>query len=109
MSTRLKSVATRPAAHGRAPQRTWGVYVIQLDDDRNWVYVGQSYHSPEVRFQQHKNGIRASRIVRRHGRRLRPDLHGRRPRYSSREEALRAEAALAAELRRRGFRVEGGH
>jgi predicted GIY-YIG superfamily endonuclease len=107
-STRSQSGATNPS-DGRRVRGTWGVYVIQLDDDPLWVYVGQSYHSPEDRFKQHRNGIRSSRIVRRRGRKLRPELYRHRPRYTSREQALRAEADLAAELRRRGFRVEGGH
>ena len=34
------------------------------------MYVGQTWHDPEVRFQQHKDGYKASRIVRKYGKRL---------------------------------------
>jgi hypothetical protein len=59
------------------------VYVIELSDDagprvnasRPIVYVGQSVASPEVRFQQHLDGYRSSRYVRRFGVRLRPRLY----------------------------------
>ena len=60
------------------------LYVVRLDDavlrkrkfrERNpnyrpgkpCVYVGQTWLDPEIRFQQHQDGYKASRIVRRHG------------------------------------------
>lgn len=90
------------------------VYVIELssqapDDNRPSVYVGQSWHEPERRFLQHTEGIRAARIVRRSGLRLRPDLTEGWGPYMSREDSLAAEAELAADLRERGYRVFGGH
>ena len=94
--------------------KQYHVYVIELspqtkDDNRFCVYVGQSWHEPERRFLQHKEGIRAARVVRRSGLRLRPDLVAGWGPYASREDSLAAEAELAAELRERGYRVFGGH
>jgi hypothetical protein len=91
--------------------------VIELADaagrrrrrDRPCLYVGQTVVTPEERFAQHRAGHKASRVVRRHGRRLRPDLYEGLPLLASREAALVLEARVAAELRSRGYRVFGGH
>lgn len=99
------------------------VYVIHLDEkikdkhpnkvgddpDLPAVYVGQSYHPPKDRFQQHKEGIHASRHVRRFGLELIPYLYQPYNPLSSQDEALRVEAALAEKLRRLGYTVFGGH
>ena len=63
------------------------VYVIELDDShlvrrgKGYLYVGETSETPEVRFQKHRDGAVnkhgvsiASRHVRQHGKRLRPDL-----------------------------------
>jgi len=89
--------------------RTYGVYVIKLKSVRRSVYVGQSYLSPEERFENHLAGYRASRIVTKYGGKLRPDLYGHLPRYHSREQAEQAERELAQNLRARGWTVYGGH
>lgn len=98
------------------------VYVIELGpmacagraacpghERRPPVYVGQSARTPEVRLQQHLDGHKAARIVRRHGIRLKPRLYRNYGPYSSRDGALRGESALAERLRRRGYCVFGGH
>ena len=97
--------------------RVYRIYVIELADsagrrrrrDRPCLYVGQTVVTAEERFAQHRSGHKASRIVRRHGRRLRPDLYHGLPLLASREAALVLEARVAAELRSRGYRVFGGH
>src|SRR4029453_9946980 len=52
------------------------VYVVFLrnpkGDGKAAYYVGMTGLSPEQRFQNHKQGIKAARIVRRCGERLRP-------------------------------------
>ena len=105
-------------AGGRArrPSRIYRIYVVELADaagrrrpDRPCVYVGQTVVTPEERLAQHKAGHKASRVVRRHGLRLRPDLYAGLPLLASREAALVLEARVAAELRARGYRVFGGH
>jgi hypothetical protein len=103
-----------------APPTQYHVYVIELDpaarrardcdgaDPGPPVYVGQSALTPEERFDQHRAGRRASRIVRAHGVRLRPDLSTGWGPYGSRREAEAAEAELADHLRARGHCVRGG-
>ena len=103
-----------------APPTRYHVYVIELDEDMSRrrdcagadggapVYVGQSALTPELRFEQHKAGYRASRDVRAHGIRLRPDLSEGWGPYGSRREAEAAEAELAERLRARGLCVFGG-
>jgi hypothetical protein len=87
------------------------VYVIELDDPKI-VYVGQSWHSPEVRLQKHLSNEKkiGSRYVRNaKNPRLRPDLYAYLPSYSSRESAEAAETRHAQRLERQGFTVKGGH
>ena len=93
------------------------VYVIQLEpavafdrrfrkqnpecnDAKGFFYVGQTAHDPEVRFQQHLDGVRASRLVTKHGKYL---SRRRCRRCASRREAERLERSVASSLRRRGF------
>ena len=93
------------------------VYVIELSDDagprvnpqKPNVYVGQSVRTPEIRFAQHREGFKASRVVRRFGIKLRPRLYRNYGPYRSRDEALKGEKQLADRLRDRGFTVYGGH
>jgi len=77
------------------PAEDASVYVIELDagiwndekfeeenpdarrDELPCLYVGMSSLSPEQRFAQHKAGTKASRRVRKHGIRLRPEFYER--------------------------------
>ena len=95
--------------------RFW-VYVIELRDsvgdregNKPWVYVGQSACTPEVRFQQHLDGYRASRWARDHGERLRPDLYKDQPILRTRPAAERYERDLAGTLKLKGYSIKGGH
>ena len=92
------------------------VYVIELVGmpgqlkGEKWVYVGQSAKTPSERFAQHKAGGRlANPDVRKYGQRLLPALYRKIPPLANRDEAERAEAALARALRERGFLVVGKH
>jgi hypothetical protein len=93
--------------------RTYGVYVIELDRNTNHVYVGQTWYLPHERLAQHNTGFAAFHAARpfKRGARgtLRPDLYRHLPRYRSQAQAEAMEAALAMELKKIGFRVEGGH
>lgn len=64
--------------------------------------------TPEERFANHKNGIKAAGIVRRFGERLVPKLyvHLNPMPY---ERAVEMESILADSLRKRGYQVFGGH
>ena len=55
---------------------------FDADPEKPCVYVGMTGVTPEERFEQHRAGYRASRVVRDFGLRLRPDL-SRRAHYSA--------------------------
>ena len=105
--------------------RSFNVYVINLDpavmdDSRfkaanpDWepgkpcVYVGSTAHSPEHRFQQHRQGYKANRFARDHGTGLRmqpaEDLQG----LQTRDQAEEEERRLARRLRKEGYAVWQG-
>lgn len=97
----------------RARGAQHSVYIALLYDPRGigrWgLYVGETSRDPDVRFDQHKSGYKASRAVTRFGQRLLPELVAHLNPLR-RWEALELEAALAEELRRAGIAwVEGGH
>jgi hypothetical protein len=89
------------------------VYVALLEDRRRacrWgLYVGETSRDPDLRFDQHKTGYKASRWVNRFGVRLLPDLvEHLNP--LARWEAVELEAALAEAFSRAGVPwVAGGH
>ena len=99
------------------------VYVIELDDECEWcrnrptarpsrcVYVGESYHPPEIRLQQHLAGIRPGKPFRMGcaKARLRPELYSHIPPVEDEEEARRLEAKLGQTLERQGYTVAGAH
>jgi len=64
--------------------------------------------SPEERFENHKRGIKAARVVRKFGERLVPKLYAHLNPMTY-KKALEMEAILADSLRKRGFQVFGGH
>jgi hypothetical protein len=88
------------------------VYVVYLrnprGDGKAAYYVGMTGLTPEQRFENHKRGVKAARIVRRFGQRLVPRLYVHlNPMPYQRAQFM--EAALADSLRKRGFVVYGGH
>ena len=89
------------------------VYVVLLEDPRRacrWgLYVGETSRDPDLRFDQHKTGYKASRYVNRFGVRLLPELVGHLNPLR-RWEAIDLEEALAEAFRSAGVPwVEGGH
>ena len=99
---------------------TFRLYVVELDPavlkhgrfrranpqggDR-CLYVGSTAHTPERRYRQHKAGIFCNRgYVTKYGLGLRCDLAGSET-YATRQDAERAESALACALRREGYSV----
>lgn len=93
--------------------RRWRVYVIELDADPNYVYVGETTHPPELRLRQHNTGAYSAgsgRVFIRGARgTLRPDLYAHIPSVFSKEDALALETQIAADLEAAEYRVEGGH
>ena len=88
------------------------VYVVFLrnpnGDGKAGYYVGMTGLTPEQRFENHKNGIKAASVVKKYGERLVPKLyeHLNPMTYGA---AKVMEVELAEELRKRGFVVFGGH
>ena len=95
---------------------TYTIYVIELSRDAIAepcafapLYVGQTAHTPEHRFAQHKAGGRlAAGKAHRFGVKLRYDLMDGIGTFRSRVEAEAAERAVANALTRRGHRVFWG-
>jgi hypothetical protein len=88
------------------------VYVVYLrnpgGDGKAGYYVGMTGLSPDVRFENHKRGYKAARIVTRCGVRLVPRLYQHLNPMPF-KKAVEMEAALADSLRKRGYVVYGGH
>jgi predicted GIY-YIG superfamily endonuclease len=88
------------------------VYVVYLrnpkGDGKAGYYVGMTGLSPEQRFQNHKQGVKAARVVTRYGERLVPTLYAHlNPMPYEKAQAM--EVMLADSLRKRGYVVFGGH
>jgi hypothetical protein len=78
------------------------------DPNKPCVYVGMTGLKPEERFANHKQGIKAARIVQRYGIRLCPELYEWLNPMPF-EAAVVMEQDLADDLRRQGYTVAGGH
>ena len=78
------------------------------DPSKPAVYVGMTGLPVNHRFENHKNGYKSARLVRKYGVRLLPELyeHLNPMPYA---KAQRMEIALAESLRKRGYLVFGGH
>jgi hypothetical protein len=88
------------------------VYVVFLrnpkGDGKAGYYVGMTGLTPEQRFENHKHGIKAARVVTRCGERLVPRLYSHLNPMPF-KKAAEMEGILADSLRKRGFTVYGGH
>ncbi len=108
-----RAALTLKATTHRQARAKHTLYVVLLEDRRRsppWgFYVGETSRDPDLRFDQHKTGYKASRYVNRFGVRLLTDVVAHlNPlrRWEAKElEAALAEAFLAAGLPW----VEGGH
>lgn len=71
-------------------------YAVELDDGS--IYVGSSSSSPRARFRKHKAGGKTSvPAVRKHGKRLRPDL----------VNGASTEASVRRRVRKLGYKTRG--
>jgi predicted GIY-YIG superfamily endonuclease len=107
-----KKPTTPGASRKSARADHHNVYVVYLrnpkGDGKAGYYVGMTGLSPEQRFQNHKSGIKAARIVRKYGERLVPRLYSHlNPMPYDRAKDM--EVMLADSLRKRGYVVFGGH
>jgi hypothetical protein len=106
----------RKRSSRRSQPAVYSVYIVELDRACVRVpcafaplYVGQTAHSPEERFEQHKAGGRlAAGKAHRFGLRLRYDLMKGIGPFKTRKEAEAAEMAVANALQKRGHRVFWG-
>ena len=113
---RLRSVAEKQFHHS--------VYVILLSNralkessilrlnpkrepTKPCVYVGMTGLPVDHRFENHKNGYKAARLVRKHGVRLMPELYEHLNPMPF-EAAAQMEKDLAEDLRNEGYAVTGG-
>ena len=78
------------------------------DPKKPCVYVGMTGLTPEERFANHKVGIKAASVVKRHGLRLLPEFYAHLNPMPF-EAAVQMEKDLAEDLRRAGYMVTGGH
>jgi len=100
----------------RNSSRTYCIYIIELSRACMRqpcalapLYVGQTAHTPEHRFAQHKAGGKlAASKPHKYGVRLRLDLMKGIGPFATRTEAEAAEKAVAEALERRGHRVFWG-
>ena len=72
------------------------------------LYVGKTIRNPEERFQQHKDGYKASRYVKKYGVCLLPDLFEHLNPMNG-AEATELEASIAEALKHAGVPTYGGH
>ncbi len=107
---------SRRAGKRRSESSTYTIYVIELSRAcvaepcaLAPVYVGQTAHTPEHRFEQHKAGGKLAAVKpHRYGVKLRYDLMKGIGPFTSRADAEAAEQAVAEALVRRGHRVFWG-
>ena len=80
----------------------------KADPKKPCLYVGMTGLTPEERFQNHKQGLKAARVVQLFGLRLMPELYEL---YNPMpfEAAVEMERELAEDLRAQGYTVTGGH
>jgi predicted GIY-YIG superfamily endonuclease len=101
----LRVPRKKPACHH-------SVYVVYLrnpnGDGKAGYYVGMTGLTPEQRFENHKDGVKAARVVRKFGERLVPRLYAHLNPMPY-EKAQLMELMLADSLRKRGYLVFGGH
>ena len=127
-SRKLKCVRRRTlktASREQPRERHHNVYVVLLDPAvgrirrirrenpnrevrKPCVYVGMTGLTPEERFANHKQGIKAAWAVTRYGIRLLPELYDHLNPMPY-EAAVQMEMDLAEDLRMAGYTVTGGH
>ncbi len=121
----MKRRTHRKLRAGRQPAHHHHVYVVLLaaaagrirqiraenpgrHPGKPCVYVGMTGLTPEERFANHKAGIKASWVVKRHGIGLLPEMYVHLNPMPF-EAAVQMEMDLAEDLRRAGYTVAGGH
>lgn len=78
------------------------------DPAKPCLYVGMTGLTPDERFANHKSGLKAAAIVKKHGVRLLPQFYEVFNPMPF-DVAVTMEQELAEDLRRQGYTVAGGH
>ena len=85
--------------------------VLRANPDRNpkkpCVYVGMTGLTPEQRIENHLNGYKAAKVVKKYGLRLLPELYEDMNPMSY-AQAVETEVLVAKNLRKAGYTVTGG-
>ena len=104
-STAADSYSENPGKEGNGKHVIGPEYTLP---SKSCIYVGMTGLAPEERFQNHKDGVKAARVVQRFGVRLMPELYEV---YNPMpfEAAIEMERELAEDLRAQGYTVTGGH
>ena len=76
-----------------------------LDPKLDCYYVGQTSLEPEIRFQQHLDGYKASRFPKRYGIKLCPELYKEYNPIETRYGAEMVESHITTKLRKKGHGV----
>lgn len=88
-------------------------YLIDLNPNRRisyaCLYVGHTARTPNMRFESHRYGNKASKLVRDYGVCLVPDLYAHLNPLSSQKRANETERKLALSLRKQGYTTTAGH
>src|ERR1700704_1292258 len=95
-----------PSKKSKRSRNHHSVYVVYLrnpkGDGKAGYYVGMTGLSPEQRFQNHKQGVKAAGVVKNYGARLVPRLYAHLNPMSY-DRAKEMEVMLADSLRKRGY------
>lgn len=76
-----------------------------MNPKKTCYYVGQSYHPPHIRFQQHKNGYKSNSFVKKYGIKLCKRKYQKYNPIQTRNQAVIIEQQLTDLLRRKGHGV----
>jgi len=107
---KLENVGYEVIAGGPLHNPYWQVYVIEIDGDPRHLYVGETNYPVEKRFQQHVHKFNPARVLLRYDNfELAMQYAAGWPKAGNKEASLRNETALADKLRKKGYKVEGGH
>jgi hypothetical protein len=110
LATKLIKQGYIPLDGGGILKSYWQTYVINVDKDKsNTLYVGQTNYPVFMRFLQHTNGIRTAKIFKTNTPISLAKEHMDNLRYYNQDDAKVAESKLAEELRKKGYKVYGGH
>ncbi len=76
-----------------------------LNPKRACYYIGQSSHTPKIRFQQHRKGYKSNHFAQNYGVKLVPRRYRKYNPIATRKQAEYIEQYLTAKLRKKGHGV----